>query len=267
MRLVSKLSVATGIIALALVPIAHAVSVTQLYITPANTLGWADVSVNGGSTSFVDGAPTGFGVASLQMQTDNSFTAQAAYLESPGITLAQLTQASYWTKQLTTLNLSQTANLVMDVDLNGDYMADTTLTYNPSMQPGGAPVQNNVWQYWDATNGEFVSSKTYGSLTAGSSYSLSTIKQLYPAAQILIIGLQVGPNTPSSVIDVDGLTLGTAVYDFERVVPTQNVVDVPKTIQDCKKYGWESLFMADGSGFKNQGQCVSYIVSSKAKVQ
>lgn len=267
MRLVSKLAVATGVIALALVPIAHAVNVTQLYITPDNTQGWADVSANGGTTTFVDGAPTGFGVASLEMATSNSFTAVARYLEAPAMSLSQLTQASYWTKQNASLNLTQTANLVMDVDLNGDYMTDETLTFKPSLQPGGAPVLNGVWQYWDATDAEFLTSNSYGSLNAASLYKLSDIKTMYPSAIINIIGLQVGDNTPSSTIDVDGLTLGSTVYDFEKVAPTQNVVDVPKTIEDCKQYGWEHLFMSDGTSFKNQGQCVSYIVSSKAKLQ
>lgn len=39
-----------------------------------------------------------------------------------------------------------------------------------------------------------------------------------------------------------------------------NVVDVK---DDCKQGGWEAFIRADGSSFKNQGQCVAYMVSSE----
>jgi len=33
----------------------------------------------------------------------------------------------------------------------------------------------------------------------------------------------------------------------------------PTTKDDCKGGGWQNLRAADGSTFKNQGQCVSYV--------
>jgi hypothetical protein len=38
---------------------------------------------------------------------------------------------------------------------------------------------------------------------------------------------------------------------------------VPATKEDCKDSGWQSLVRADGSSFKNQGACVSYVNTGK----
>ena len=273
MKLVSKLSVAAGVIALAMVPIAYAVDVAQLYVTPDDALAWADVSVDGGAAQYVDGAPISFGAASLELTTNDYFTARAGYMRADFMKLEQLTKAGYWAKQISTLNLKETAQYEMDLDLDGDWSTDTTIIYKPSKQIGGAFVQSNTWQYWDATNGQFYSTSNYGSgetalKNDGSVYPLSTIKSWYPLAQIQVLGVMIGDNLPNSKILVDGITVGDSTYDFEKVIPTnEEVVSVPKTIQECKKYGWETLFTTEGENFKNQGQCVSYIVSSKAKVK
>lgn len=37
----------------------------------------------------------------------------------------------------------------------------------------------------------------------------------------------------------------------------------PETADECKKDGWLTLFRADGSAFKNQGDCVSYVNTGK----
>ena len=38
---------------------------------------------------------------------------------------------------------------------------------------------------------------------------------------------------------------------------------VPTTKDDCKNEGWRSLFRADGSSFKNQGDCIQYVNTGK----
>ena len=162
---------------------------------------------------------------------------------------------------------------VWDLDLDGDWSTDTTLIYKPSKQIGGEFVLDNVWQYWDATNGQFYSTTNYGSGESalkndGTLYPLSTIKAWYPLAQIQVLGVMIGDDLINSTVLVDGISVGSSTYDFEKVVPTDDeVVSVPKTIQECKKYGWETLFTTEGEDFRNQGQCVGYIVSSKAKVK
>lgn len=272
MKLISKLSIASGIIALAMVPIAYAVDVTQLYVTPTSMLGWADVSVNGGSVSYSDGTPAGFSAGSLELKTNGYFTAISGYMRADFMSLADVTKASYWTKQIAARDLTQTANLIIDADLNGDGTTDTTLIYKPSLQVGGIPVENGVWQYWDATNGLFLSTQGFGSgesaLASDGSYTLNQIKAWYPFARINVMGVTIGQNLPYATVNIDGVTIGSTTYDFEKEAPVaDDVISVPKTIQDCKKYGWETLFTIEGEDFRNQGQCVSYIVSSKAKTK
>lgn len=273
MKLVSKLSIATGVIALAIVPFAYAVDVSQLYVNDSAMGGWADLSVDGGYASYVDGAPTGFTNTSLELKTDTgNFAARAAYGRSDFSNITQLTKLGYWARQVSSPNMTNNARIEIALDLNQDTINDTTLVYTPYKQVG-AQVQSNVWQYWDATNGLFTSTQNFGTADSalrndGTTYTLSQISAWYPTATVQALGIMIGTDMPSTVVDVDGVTIGTSTYDFERVIPeSPSVVDVPKTVQDCKKYGWETLFTNNNEPFKNQGQCVSYIVSSKAKLK
>jgi hypothetical protein len=38
---------------------------------------------------------------------------------------------------------------------------------------------------------------------------------------------------------------------------------VPLSMDDCKNGGWQTLARADGSGFKNQGDCIQYVNTGK----
>jgi hypothetical protein len=40
-------------------------------------------------------------------------------------------------------------------------------------------------------------------------------------------------------------------------------IPTPASKDDCKKGGWEDLFRADGSTFKNQGDCIQYVNTGK----
>jgi hypothetical protein len=59
---------------------------------------------------------------------------------------------------------------------------------------------------------------------------------------------------------VDALTIGvsgdTVTYDFEKY-------HVATTKDQCKDGGWQNVTRADGSAFKNQGDCVSYVNTGK----
>jgi hypothetical protein len=47
--------------------------------------------------------------------------------------------------------------------------------------------------------------------------------------------------------------------NFGQVAGTVVVRVVPTTSQDCKNGGWRYLERLDGTGFNNQGDCVSYV--------
>lgn len=50
---------------------------------------------------------------------------------------------------------------------------------------------------------------------------------------------------------VDNVNINGDVTTFEPATP--------ETAASCKKGGWEDLFRADGSAFKNQGDCIQYV--------
>jgi hypothetical protein len=54
---------------------------------------------------------------------------------------------------------------------------------------------------------------------------------------------------------VDNTNIDGAVYTYER--------GHPKTSDDCKHGGWMDLTRADGSTFKNQGDCIQYVKTGK----
>ncbi len=69
----------------------------------------------------------------------------------------------------------------------------------------------------------------------------------------------------------DGGIGGTSVFrldagcwaGFKPALRVTASFAAPSTANDCKKGGWEDLSRADGSSFKNQGDCVSYTNNGK----
>jgi hypothetical protein len=79
--------------------------------------------------------------------------------------------------------------------------------------------------------------------------------------------------TLSDSTDVIGTTVGghrygwfvTSEFDFLAIdnVNLAGASNEPEGKDDCKKGGWETLTRADGSGFKNQGDCIQYANTGK----
>jgi hypothetical protein len=52
-------------------------------------------------------------------------------------------------------------------------------------------------------------------------------------------------------------------YDNVNIDGTIYTFDQPLDKDECKKGGWEDLTRADGSAFKNQGDCIQYVNTGK----
>jgi hypothetical protein len=85
-------------------------------------------------------------------------------------------------------------------------------------------------------------------------------------------GLPLTTWTLSDPSDIIGTTVGGHRYGWLviqelPVLAIDNVslvsIAQPSTANACKNEGWESLTRADGSAFKNQGDCVSYVNTSR----
>jgi hypothetical protein len=152
------------------------------------------------------------------------------------------------------------------------------LVYVPSVN---GTVAFDTWQEWDTTStGAQWTWSGYGD--NGSKWpdentsqyrTWAQIKTAFPGARInngatssqllFRAGEPYGgtPGAPGGFTGyLDKATIGvsgnTVVYDFEPFLTAQNK-------DDCKNGGWQTLRRADGSSFKNQGDCVSYANNGK----
>ena len=192
-----------------------------------------DTRVGGGVTLTKDfGAPSStvgpsghpnLGDGALALTTNGTTKAKAQLFTSHHVTgtaLAAITKLSYYTFQSST-----TSPAVADpayqitVDLGGGGF--TTLVYEP-YQGGGSPIVPDTWQYWDATSGNWWSTRdvTCGAyhLAAGHGGAPFTnpaaLGTNCPGAKVIQIGVNVGSNNPNYTIAVDGLQFQTATDDF-----------------------------------------------------
>jgi hypothetical protein len=80
----------------------------------------------------------------------------------------------------------------------------------------------------------------------------------YSGATILGgFGVNQGSGNGGLTASTDALKIShgdiCATYDFEPF----------RSTNECKKGGWQTMRRADGSEFKNQGDCVSYVNTGK----
>jgi hypothetical protein len=244
-------------------------------VTPVSPAGWQTVSSGTASTQFVPGPenpPLGAGSVQLAVGSDGDSAAQVRNTLYHGVKLADLEQLSYSTYVQHDGSGGQAPYILLNVDLDGNPGLEDQLFFEPVYQTGaysGDPVPNQgaptvgEWQTWDARHGG------WWSLNAGTFgpplVTLDTYVAAHPTARIentstglgglrVVAGFGAGA-WDNFVGNVDNVTIkvgptGTpTTYDFE---PKNKVL-----IQQCKNGGWED------SGAKNQGQCISMIVSKR----
>lgn len=211
------------------------------------------------------------GVGSYEMTTPGG--SDKAYLfnyEHRGTKLSDVNQIGYSTYR-TAGSAQQVTALNIEVDFNGPDVAGgyTVLVFEPVYNTTQGAVQTGVWQDWDAYSGgaaTWWSSKPINGVCAFSCYvSWDYIVANNPDAVIVGgFGLNQGSGNPGLVASTDNLSLGygegddatCVIYDFEpyRVASSKD---------DCKDGGFQNAKRADGSSFKNQGQCVQYVNTGK----
>jgi hypothetical protein len=83
--------------------------------------------------------------------------------------------------------------------------------------------------------------------------SVQTLYGSYP-----VTGIQIVADGFSGILQtthVDNVQINNTTITFEKPVPTNK--------DQCKDGGWMSMGRADGSGFKNQGDCIQYVNTGK----
>jgi hypothetical protein len=251
----------TMAVALTVVPKGTTKAASTVVVTPTNTQGWSTADTRpGGTVSFVADNTSPYPTGALQLTTDATTAAKAQYLHEENSPLASVTELSYWTKQVSGPAVADASYQVL-VDLNGAATGGfTTLVYEPYQN---GVVTPGVWQQWDVDAGQFWSSRTFTegtcAVVAGAGgapfYSLALLQSTCPDAVVVGYGVNIGTFNPSYVVETDGFNFNGTVYDFEQFL-------VATTKDQCKDGGYVNVTDAEGNAFKNQGQCVSYVVQN-----
>lgn len=262
-----RLGIVGGIFAgLTALSVGAAVAATTVVVTPTNTQGWySDDTRTGGAISYVvDGtAPAGNGA--LRLTTDSSTSAKAQYMHNTATPLADVTDLAYDTKQNSASFTGGDPSYQVQVCLGGATTTSctgfTTLVYEPYQN---GIVTPGAWQHWDVDAGQFWSSRSYtgGSctVTAGGGgapfYTLAGLKAACPNAVAVKFGVNIGSNNPNYDVETDLVQFNDTTYDFEPYT-------VASSKDQCKDGGWANVKRADGSPFKNQGDCIQYVNTGK----
>jgi hypothetical protein len=236
-----------------------ALAATPIVVTPTDTHGWSTADTRpGGAVNFIVDSTTPSGVGALQLTTDLTVTAKAQFLHDANTPLSAVTELSYYTKQVTLPAVSDPSYQVIAF-LNGT-TGFTTLVFEPYQNPQQGPIVNNVWQNWDVYTGLFWSTRTVtcsngtvlGTAGGPATYTLAQIQSMCPSAVVIGYGVNIGTNNPGYNVETDLFNFNGTVYDFEPYA-------VATSKDQCKDGGWTTQHQADGSSFKNQGDCIKYV--------
>ncbi|MDQ3803378.1 MAG: hypothetical protein M3416_05930 [Acidobacteriota bacterium] len=154
----------------------------------------------------------------------------------------------------------------LQVDVNGAAPGGfTTLVFEPVYNTNQQAIQDNVWQTWDAYNGGqaiwWSSNPIPGAPNRDTFVTWDTILANNPDAVIVGgFGINQGSGNPALTASSDVLTIG---YDGECVTYDFEPYEVATDKEACKNGGWKTLRRADGSPFKNQGDCIQYVNTGK----
>lgn len=204
-------------------PFLFSQNASALAVTPGAS-GWFNESLNAGTATFVVDAAAPAGVGALALTTTANSTDKAAYFNRDVALMGPLSsvnEISYATKQISASFAAGTPSFQLPVFLGGT-TGFTTLVYEPYVSQGNGAIVNNVWQTWDVDQGRFYSTR---SVTVGANsvvgsqgsttYTLAELKALFPGANTLGFGVNVGSNNLSYDTRVDNLIFNGVQYDFE----------------------------------------------------
>lgn len=241
---------------------------------PTGWLFYNDLSDAGDPTlgSFVTGPGTPmYGVGSAQLSVSGTQRRNLATYQFAGTPLVDITAMSFRTYNPSAGNggsATRSAYLNFNVDFDGSDTWQRRLIFVPV---DNGTVTQDAWQEWDAINTGAALWRYSGPtwpVTGGAGTTTKTWNQIltdYPSARFRVtdahLGLRVGePYADGYTENIDSFTFGTAsgttIFDFEPW-------DVATAKSECMKGGWQDVTRANGSSFKNQGDCVSYVANGK----
>ena len=259
-QLTSACAVLIGI----LVGVGSAAAATTIVVTPTATQGWSTADTRpGGAVNFIVDATAPRGAGALQLTTSLTTTAKAQYMHAANTPLATITELSYHTKQIAPAGLVADPAYQLVTFLTGT-TGFSTLVFEPYQNTAQGAIVTGAWQRWDVDAGLFWSTRTVvcsngtivGTPGGPASYTLAQISSTCPNALVIGFGVNIGSNNPGYDVEIDLFNFNGTVYDFEPYA-------VAGSAGECKDGGWATVVRADGSSFKNQGDCIQYVNTGK----
>ncbi|MCO6451160.1 MAG: hypothetical protein J5I90_10280 [Caldilineales bacterium] len=258
--------------------IASAASMTSIIITPTSPV-FDSNNVTGVSFDGAPGYASGSFASNSVAKTDMYFTPEGLF--GHAVNLGEVASMSYWTKIGTTHTINPrdwyltiyTKPYASDVSTPTWYgdrigsepyfsinLNDPANTWN-EWSTGGP---DNQLRFFESTAG--APGANFGSYTDPDWQTFVSGNALsgdpYAGHEILFFSVQTGSAWAAGFTgQVDGLRIeltdgSVATVNFEN--PTE-----PTGKNDCKSGGWQLLTRADGSTFKNQGDCIQYVNTGK----
>jgi hypothetical protein len=246
---------------LVVVGASSALAATTIVVTPTNQQGWTTQDTTaGGAVTFVSDPSSPYPPGALQLTTDATTAAKAQYLHAANTPLSSVTEAGYYTKNMSVSPIADPSYQLVMCLQGGTFAAGTcgfsTLVFEPYQN---GTIVANVWQHWDVASGLFWSTHTIncsngtvlGSSGGPAIYTIGQINSLCPNAVVIGFGVNIGSNNPSYMVRTDGFNFNGTTYDFQ-------LTNTPSSKDQCKDGGFANLIDAQGNEFSNQGRCVAF---------
>jgi len=205
------------------------------------------------------------GVGSLELTTTGGSDKVFLFnFDHIGTKLTDINTMSYETYR-SAGSAQQVTALNMVIDENGGSLEPgdfSTLVFEPVYNTDQGSVVSGEWQDWTAAgSGVWWSTQPINGQCAGATSACdktwNEIQANNPDATILGgFGVNQGGGNAGLMAAVDALTINTVTYDFEPYRVAANA-------DDCKNGGWMNAKRADGSSFKNQGDCIQFVNTGK----
>ena len=283
MRLPKRVATAlvgASIAAIAFGSVANAAG--TVVVRPSSMDGWVVQTDLTATVTFESGPavpPLGTGSVELAVGADGDSGAQVRNTLYAGTRIDELTELRYSTYVDVDGSGGQAPYIILNVDYDNNGTVDDLLFFEPVYQTATffpsnpqAALALDTWQTWDALNGGWWS--LFGTAGAGPGTdvkSLADILVAEPDATIvngatgaggvrIVAGFGAG-SWDNFVGNADAFKIGvlgdTTTYNFEPNLPT------PPNKNACKNGGWQNFARADGSTFKNQGDCIQHVNTGK----
>lgn len=208
---------------------------TTVVVMPGNK-SWttSDTRANGHVSFVTDpSAPSGNGALSLKTDAnptqgqDKAQYYNYSYYLNP-LPLSSITgELSYYTKQNSASFVAGDPSYQIPVNLQDATGKNVfaTLTYEPYVDQGNSGVKTGVWQKWtiNRSTSKFYVSHSVANANGGviesagpeHTYTLDQINAIFPHAEVLGFGANLGSGNPGYDTEVDDFTFNNTTYNFE----------------------------------------------------